>query len=340
MESSWVLNETLSTQFNHFANTVFNSFLDLIDKRLKTGDSKYGKLMRFFLRYSNRESVVLFSGEYTLLGEDIKVFFIIEKTDGGLVEGGYDEKVIHINISPEIFSEIKDSIKPLSFLQRVVELIKSTIVHEVTHFYQDIRYDAFNSEKTDLLYGTDFNLTYSSKIYSYIYFTRSEEISAYMSEAYRFFKKYRRSLEVNYLDCLSAALNNRENCTVNDMLERGFSLDELLESYLQEEKYLPNYFAILYILYVFLPQTRFFYLVEDNEAYKKNKPDDVNEDVANKNRYRIIKLMYDTSELKKKRQMESAIKELVKNKTFYKLFSLSKSNARLVNKLRQDVLGE
>lgn len=344
MEPSWVLKENLNTKFNHFANIVFNDFLNLVETKIKTNDTKYGKLLRFLFKNYNEKRTVIFSNTYTLLKEKVTVNFVIEEIYGGRTVGGeYENNNIVIIIAKSVLNDLQEEFKPIVFLQNIVESIKSVIVHEAAHFYQDVKLDALNSEKIDLLYSTNFNLAYSSKIYSYVYLTRSEEISAYMTEANRFFKKYKKILGVNYQQCLCSALKQRDNeerDSFVDLLDRKFDIEDLFTLYLQNNIDLPYYYALVYIFYVFLPKTRFYYLVEDNPVYKENKPDEINDDIANKNRQRIIKMMYDSSEQKKKRQMETALKQLANSGGFHKLFSFSSSNARLINKIRADVLGE
>lgn len=339
-QTCYLLDETLNTTFDHFANLVIKDFLGAVDEMIKTQETKYGKFLRLLYKCNPKKNSVLYREQYTLFKENVTVEFIFSENSGNGVSGEYGENVLTVFIGIKVIDDIKDSISPMKSLKNLFDYIKSTIVHEATHFYQDLRFNTFSYENSDLMYWTNFKLTYSSKVYTYIYLTRSEEIGAYIQEAYRFFRKHRKKIDVTFQQSLCATLEKSETEPFSEMIIRKMDIDDVLEEHSTPQSETPYYFAILYIFYVFIPQTRFYYFVEDNPIYIDNKPEEINADIANKNRQRIIKLMYDTSETKKKRQMEAAFKQLASNNTFHKLFSLTTSNARLINKLRKEVLGE
>ena len=70
--------------------------------------------------------------------------------------------------------------------------------------------------------------------------------------------------------------------SIKDVIDSGLDIDDLLSQKLEKTIDLPCYFAYIYIFYAFLPKTRFYYLVNDNESYNKNKPEDIDEELLQK----------------------------------------------------------
>ena len=331
--------KTKQSYVNKLSNIIVRDFIDEIAQKYPAS-SKYASLLRFFCGLKRRkENSLLYYNNFDVNREDIQYQFRYKKTYIWDFPGAYyseGENLIIIYFPSVIFEEFKKD-TDLSIINYLIDKIKESLVHETTHHFQDQEKKKLSS----LVDVTTFTDPVAVRLANLVYITHDTELEAIANEAYKMYCVHKHKYQLSYYQCflikITPYILGTFNYT-NKIIDRKFDLGDIIRLLTKKKKNgVDDLFALYYIFYGFLPQTKYGELIKTDKAYSYYSRGTSEMQLLIDNRDEITELIEMVIKARKIKEFEKVIKKSVQNGDLIKLCAWYDSNAEVVDKIAMEV---
>ena len=335
-----MLNERYKTQqsnFNALSNQIVSDFIKKVIANIP-GQTKYQSLLKYFLGLRRKQDgTKLFSKVYKVNNTDkIRYTFSFERSEAEDFPGYFygDEIVIGfpLGIFDFIFPESN-----LSKVNAIVDKLKEAIVHETTHFYQDKKEQKFDTT----VFPETFDNKDVSRLGNLVYVTDTSELEAICNEAYKIYTVHKRTDRLSYYQCILLKITPFLTNTTKynqKIIAGSFDLGDLIELLERKKnKGVIDLFALYYIFYGFIPQTKFFNLIEKESTYDFYHQGIGGISILVPNQQDLTELLELVVEHDKVDQFERIIQKMIRSGEIKQLCSWTQSNLQIVEQIGRTI---
>lgn len=169
---------------------IMSSFLQKVDKAIPGTDKPYVKLYKWFIikdteppkTVSYTDNTCIYKKKHRVAGKMYVVKFLVSDKDSTMIGGECDESQIIIELSKDRIRQYLlsyDSGKRFSAYVSIIDSMKSTLAHELTHAYQ---WKAGDYEDDDIWYDSE-TMELLEDFSYLLYITMPIEVAAVVKES-------------------------------------------------------------------------------------------------------------------------------------------------------------
>lgn len=324
--------QTLQSNLNILSNRIVSDFIKKVTAKIP-GKTSYEALLKFFLRLEKKkDETKLYSKVFQVRNDKIRYTFALEKTDSEDFSGYFYGDEIIIGFSQGIFDFIFPE-SNLSKVNNIIDKLKEAIVHETTHFFQAKKNQKFDTT----VFGDTFNNKDVSRLGNLVYTTDSSELEAVCNEAFKTYQVHKRTDHLSFYKCFLLKIvpqltntNRYKEQIIAGTFDLG-NLIELLEA--KKNRGVIDLFALYYIFYGFIPQTKFLALIQKESTYNFYNRGVGGISILVPNQKDITELLELAVEYNKVEQLEKIIQKMIRSGEIKQLCSWTQSNSQLVEQI-------